>query len=64
MTVKTNIFLRDDTVMKVSKANDYTVVSIQNPTGIGSEALLFFNSSETLERFLTVINANKDVEEV
>jgi hypothetical protein len=64
MTVNANVFVREDTVVTLEREPSYTAISIRNPQRVGSQAVLFFASEEVLQKFIAVINANKDVEEV
>jgi len=64
MTVNANVFVRKDTVVTLEREPSYTAISIRNSSMVGSQAVLFFQSEEVLQKFIAVINANKDVEEV
>lgn len=59
MNVQVNAFVNGTSVINLEREKLYTAIIVKGET-YGSHVVLFFDTEETLQRFISVISANKE----
>ena len=59
MNIRVSAFVNATSTTKVERNPTYTAIRVGGH-GYGSDVILFFDTEETLQNFIAVINANKE----